>query len=115
MSVNTIDEICREIWLAAKDWEPRRDSIPGITRIVGMGGKKVIIGIAYVRETFVPYIRTNGNVCFCIADDYTSHIAKTDESLVGAHGYPNAHQASDALRRIIDGYGIEEEKKNGRY
>ena len=109
MRESTVDEVCRETWLAAKDWEPRRDSIPGITRIADMDDKQVIIGIAYVRDTFIPYIRTNGNVCFCIADDGALHIAKTDESLVGARGYPNAHQAANALNRITDDY------KNGRY
>lgn len=69
MSDDIIDEICREIWLTAKDWEPRRDSNPSITRVADMDGKKVIIGIAYIRETFVPCIRINGNVCFCFTDD----------------------------------------------
>ena len=108
-SWNTIDEVCREIWLTAKDWEPNRESVVGITRLVNVNGEETAIGIAYVRETFVPYIHTNGNVCFGIANGDMAHVIKTGESLIGAYGYQNVHQAANALSRIANNY------QNGRY
>lgn len=99
--VNTLlHDMAREIWLTAREWEPKSDSPTGISRYVKVGDDGYAVGIAYVDNAFRAYVSVDG--------DGGMHVMSDDNDVVNAADITQAlscatvHHAYSVLDDLIN-------------
>ena len=97
--------MAREVWLTARDWEPRSDSPTGIRRYVKVNDRGYAVGIAYVDGTFRAYVSVDGDDMYVIGNG--NNIVSTSD-ITQALSCDTVHHAHSILDDIIKHVVINE-------
>ena len=97
--------MAREVWLTARDWDPKSDSPTGISRYVKVNDRGYAVGIAYVDGAFRAYVSVDGDEMYLIGDG-NNVIATAD--ITQALSCDTVHHAHSILDDIIKHVVINE-------
>ena len=91
--------MAREVWLTARDWEPKSDSPTGISRYVKVNDRGYAVGIAYVDGAFRAYVSVDGDDMYVMGDN-GDVISSSD--IIQAMPCNTVHHAYSILDDLID-------------
>lgn len=99
--VNTLlHDMTREVWLTARDWEPKSDSPTGISRYVKVNDRGYAVGIAYVDGTFRAYVSVDGDGGMHVMNEENDVVSASD--ITQALSCATVHHAYSILDDLID-------------
>ena len=90
--------MAREVWLTARDWEPRNNSPTGISRYVKANNRGYAVGIAYVDGAFRAYVSVDGDDMYVMGDG--NNVVATSD-ITQALSCDTVHHARSILDDII--------------
>lgn len=99
-TITLLHDMAREVWLTAREWEPKIDSPTGISRYVKVNDRGYAVGIAYVDGAFRAYVSVDGDGGMHLMNEENDVVSASD--ITQALSCATVHHAYSILDDLID-------------